>query len=1511
MNQEELVELITKLKKASMDASVKGNYALSVELANASERYIVWQENGMKPGDEPETDLSSLLGDQYIPLDDQSMTTDPTDKEEIVEDIVDTVEIQENISKPLSDDIETTVEAKDIPLPDAPIEPITPAEPPMEKAFLEMYEAAKLEAEDWKQFTAVLKKLEEVQKGTKSPTLKKMAEDLLISTRELRVNRIEELISKAKSLPRGDEALEDQEKAWKNVLLIDSNNPEALASLDEVRENKRIFDWKKKIARLRNPLLNPQKDIRDVENVRNEASQYIAGGEIPTPGLKKEATEVFNLLDNLRNEIITASKGAVSSQRQGNYEYAIEKFTTALNKNLIYIPDDLTGDPVNVIDKLREIRLEYWSDLSSRSQDRLKDADSSMELGYPETSVSKLEEAYDLIRKIEEGGDEIRAKIELRLTQAREERDAKLTAQTLLNDAETASDPELALSFSLQAEVLYPKFPDIKSKIADRHDLAVNKIVRDMNSDLALAQGAMAVALSSDDLKSSQENFERARSFCNAASQRGANLKVTNALREECQAKVVQLFKAIEEAESPHYHFLNQLIACDKALKDKDANAAIELLDGLKLYGDDTRVTSRQRSLRRLQILERLRLIDQAIFLKDEPLARNNLDDLLSGLSKEEKMDAEVLDRQARITGLKNDVAQFNDAWEFFMDQLYDPVISTCKNLIRESVNFRDKAQKLLDRAQGRKSIQVARQERFGGSIESLERSVNAYRSILAESENLLPEEKALIQSSESELALVSGELDLARQKQTELENIRTLRNSKSPQWKEWVERIRNLRQNVPDWMRAEIVFEYQTGTSVWIQQVHDQIKKIKDDQISKAYPIMKELVDYEIITTQDEEWSQWSAIEYNYYRFMAQQALSSLDYNDWSKAEEFAFQSRNRAPEDKMYESQEFFLQTSREVILKRANYLALEANTGPQQAINLLEEKMNQHQILKSDAKMQAYLVWFHLSQKNYSKAFEQARTFAYVNGEEKHVMLWCQLVEATRDFELGLPILLGDESVDQKLLLKSTNALLEIKKRIYQDVSLSETIIEFFNKIWDLLLKQLHDVITNTSTTSNTAEFINHIQALDLLFQFEPDDQKTEGELKTLMSQLESMFTLKKKEVDNLTLLPSLDKSIRNGRKLLSEMIAIHRTFIRFNNKFAAISSGEVKRIDDQLNNWLEAEKLLFSIEQPADQSVNRSINLQMEFESEASFEESSEVWLKTISSTWDMTELNQIINDLQELRVEDTNEFKQWSQKICDLRPAMDSNLKEIWKSVKTCWHKEDFPKLLEVTKELKRQLLEVAANISDNRISVPKGFFKDFVDPYLEPHNFTTLDITIEKAENKYRNLDLWRQWETKHKEIQKNNDILYSSTISNMEEYIPPKLTAAKLESGLLLAEYTKLMDHLKDQPEIAISNSAKKLRDYYGLYYQENVAKLLPIYLEKISQIDDLLVPVDNLAGKIQAFPRTRPLSTQSNRDKLTAMLFDLYNLDASHPYIKQYGCNLLIKIYKYHINWLPSGFC
>jgi len=791
------------------------------------------------------------------------------------------------------------------------------------------------------QFAKALAMLEQVVARARDPLLRSSAQLLYTEAQLLRNRRREELVAQAQRIQQSEPFGPRLRSAWEAVLQVDPDDEATQQGLRQLDERERSEEWRRRIRELRVPLTADRKDIREVQTARRKAVQLQESHEVADPELRLQLDETCRQLNDLRDAILKASKGGTSAERAKDFENAIKTYQDARDAGYDVIIDDMTGDPINVHEALRRTRKAYWDDLVMRAGQRYGDAERALEDGYPETAVNWLEEATDLLHKVEEGGEETRKQVDQLLSRAREARTKTTEARRLVNEATAEADPQSARSKLVAAKQLYPDYPDIDQRLAEAEHLVLAQVVRDMAVDLSMARGALG-GLAAD-------RFDKARQLCRQANQRGANLTITRADLADRRREVEELLAATDQQEQTHYRMAQQLAPVDTALQDGDIRLA------------------------------RLLLEDLADF-RDHPEVRN---------------------RRQRLVLLQDDDVKYHEAEERFLYGDYPPVIQLCDALIADnSPKYRASADQLRRQAQARLWLDEAEAQGQTGQLAEAEQT---YQLLAGLQGTLPPTDQHLIDKAQAGLAEVRRQQARQQELDQRLRAAVALRQHSPVSWEAWYAAVHALQQEVPAWLRPEVDSEFMAGAESWSSAALEKANELlQKGNVRASYQELEGLHRLGLIPDRNDAWRR---IEYAYCRAEAERLLAGYSPAEFAQAEAMAHQAHRAAPDSQRQSADDFLREAICQAVLKSATIEAASADPGPAGAVRRLQARLEQEPSLLTEARIRARLIRYFLDLQDFDKAAQQARLMVYVPGERDRADGWLGLVEAVTDFNQGL--------------------------------------------------------------------------------------------------------------------------------------------------------------------------------------------------------------------------------------------------------------------------------------------------------------------------------------------------------------------------------------------------------------------------------------------------------------------------------------------------------------------------
>lgn len=1263
-----------------------------------------------------------------------------------------------------------------------------------------------------------------------------------------------------------------REKAWEAVEKIDPDDIALIKALDSIQAEKRLLNIQRKLKLLKRPINVSPKNLKDVEHALREAQKFQASDEIDVPELEKELVDTTKALTDLRDEIIRASQGGASNEREAKhyqdiekYEKAIQVYDDAIGNNMEVIQDDVTGEYIDVVEALLRTRKAFWKDLEERASQRVEDAKDYLDTGYPELAVQKLEEADELVGKIHEGGEDIRKEVKGELEKARDERDAKARAKILANQARDEPEPEKAHALLQEAKGEYPGYPDIDEKIEEKEQLFLAKIIRDMKKDQSFAKSALSRAFFSRNRSEAQKGFEEARRLCHLALDRGANILLTDEAREEEIKNAEKLLEEIARKEDEYYKLWDHLKSVDQAIDKKDAGLAERLLADLD--AENPNVLLRRQNIQQLTFEKQVAKIRQAIKEKDV-VSANQLVDVMT---VEDRQSGEVQSILAQLGSLKDDREKYQDAERYFDEGNYQTVIQYCEDLIKESASFEKQAQTLLRRAQVRLWMQEARSDlqviQNAPTTEINQRFkeiISKYKQVEA-LKNRLPKEDQYI-SDEAKAEREQSEQD--QRTLLELKDVQEDRSrvKKFAEWEKWKADIDNLKNGKKNdhspWLLEAIENEYQAGLQSWSDAVYQQACHHKNKgEISEAYHLLEPVSELGLLSNHDPNWGE---IRYYYY---SQSASGKIEggHEQWAEAEKLAFEARNAAPDRLLKDAQEFFGDIVRRAALKSSAQVAASSNPGPKGAIKLLEEKMDSYPVLKQDAAVRGRLIRYYMDISDYDSAKDQASALNFVSGEEKAVLFWEQLIEATSAFyrsEKGLAV----------------NSYVDVYKRGLSSKEVNPNLLEVYNYQVEKFLADLRREVGLSKPDLSNTELVERIQLLDLILQLEPEDGDAQKELRVLADRLGNLLVPLRQDAQKIKLGDSILDSLNRGNKLEGEIRAVIRALHVTKGDQNTILGLEtsLKQITDKTQKW---------------QSALEKLN---EIESE---------WEKSIGGTWDTQSLNDILDAALEIcNIEDTDEFQYWEPRVKTFKNGLDSTgekpgLRELINSLHEYWRAEQLDEVIGMLNSLEDTEKTLKGELDESRFVIPKNIIT-LNDPYFDQTEVNEFQEIRKRVKLKSQNLDSWTKWMSQlDQELEQIQE--KETQVNQWQNETPPCLTNS-LEYLKNCADLLEsLPEIIETQPDKVFSGQAKQIanqadKDLVLQAANQKRELISQQLLEVKTKYKDTQTPLDLIEKFVS---RKLKLSNPRNLKTLRNLVEDLRAIDCCHPDIKKYD-NLINQI-------------
>ncbi len=243
-------------------------------------------------------------------------------------------------------------------------------------------------------------------------------------------------------------------------------------------------------------------------------------------------------------------------------------YRKAILNGLTEIIDDALGTPVDPVEALKRTRLAYFEDLKKRAAQCYDHAKANLSAGVPDVALHWLNEAQELLGKVEEGGEDLRRELWVLMDQVNSEIEQKQVADKLVFVAQNYVDLTESRLLLMRAQQIYPAYPDIDRLIQGKESLVLLKIINDMTHDIANADIALRA-----------RKFYEACQHCNQALSRGLNLGVSNDELRAKRREAEQMLRVIAEQEKNLASLVNKLLKNDQSLERGDLRVAQRMFD--------------------------------------------------------------------------------------------------------------------------------------------------------------------------------------------------------------------------------------------------------------------------------------------------------------------------------------------------------------------------------------------------------------------------------------------------------------------------------------------------------------------------------------------------------------------------------------------------------------------------------------------------------------------------------------------------------------------------------------------------------------------------------------------------------------------------------------------------------------------------------------------------------------------------------------------------------------------
>jgi hypothetical protein len=161
-----------------------------------------------------------------------------------------------------------------------------------------------------------------------------------------------------------------------------------------IQSPAQIVDNARRVLRM------PRKQISVVEEALYGVRALLH--DLSDPSWLTLAAGVEGRLSSLRDEIVRATEGAASWEAEGQYEWVIQVFRSAIRRGFDEVVDDATGLPINTATALRRAIDRYVEHSQWRIQRRYTWVRRYLDEGYPNAARQVLGEAAAILKKAEQ-----------------------------------------------------------------------------------------------------------------------------------------------------------------------------------------------------------------------------------------------------------------------------------------------------------------------------------------------------------------------------------------------------------------------------------------------------------------------------------------------------------------------------------------------------------------------------------------------------------------------------------------------------------------------------------------------------------------------------------------------------------------------------------------------------------------------------------------------------------------------------------------------------------------------------------------------------------------------------------------------------------------------------------------------------------------------------------------------------------------------------------------------------
>jgi|GEM_PF-3245148 len=389
--------------------------------------------------------------------------------------------------------------------------------------------------------------------------------------------------------------LEGQRKRWQVVTHLKAEYQEAaraISILDSLELLQNAFD---ELRQIRAQLSEIRKRIDLVENARSQVERMRYDSSLQDADVQSEIQQLYDDLSSIRNEILTASRGGVSSEREQQYDKAIQVYRDAINLGFTQIVNDQTGEFIDPQVRLRETLALRDRDYVARVAAAYGEAEIDLREGAPEAASARLMQAQKILN---EAGTETgvwQTRIDQLLEEVQKNARDKERAALLVTESESGIGFQ-SRSFLIRAREIYPDYPRLAERIHQKERQLVDSVLVGMRADRLRAESHR-----------NGHRYDQARTQAEQMLRRGQEFDFITESEEFLQLRreAEELIRRIDTDKTRWSEFQNQLKGVRTALHKPDKELAQHRLETIDAeYPDHPEVIELQVQITLLSNIE-------------------------------------------------------------------------------------------------------------------------------------------------------------------------------------------------------------------------------------------------------------------------------------------------------------------------------------------------------------------------------------------------------------------------------------------------------------------------------------------------------------------------------------------------------------------------------------------------------------------------------------------------------------------------------------------------------------------------------------------------------------------------------------------------------------------------------------------------------------------------------------------------------------------------------------------